>query len=94
MGQEDFVLNKETVDDESWNREDEVFADVKLTSIVDVMELIEAGKNWGKVFDSISWLQVDITDKGNAIEAPEKSQVAEKLRWGHNLSRWLTSRWL
>lgn len=38
--------NEETEDDELWDREVKVFADAKITSLVDVRELIEVGKNW------------------------------------------------
>lgn len=81
-GLQDIVLDKETRDDEPWDREDEVFVDAEFTSVVDVRGLIEARKNWGKVFDKIPWLPIDITDKGNAIEGPKELQVAEKLMWG------------
>lgn len=47
-GPEDFVLDKETKDDEPWDRDNEVFADIKLTCVVDVRELIDVGKNWGR----------------------------------------------
>lgn len=56
-----------------------MFADTKLTNIVDVRELIEAKKNCGKVFDPIQWLPVDITNEGNAIEALEELEVAGKI---------------
>lgn len=42
---------------------EEVFADAKLTSRVDVIELIDAGKNQGKVFVLILWLLVNVKDK-------------------------------
>lgn len=44
-GLEDFVLGEETKNDEPWDREDKVFVDAKLMSVVDVVELSEPGKN-------------------------------------------------
>lgn len=67
-GPEDFALDKETEDNELWDRVDEVFADAEFMRVVDVRELIEPGKNLGKAFDLISWPQVDIINEWNAIE--------------------------
>lgn len=71
MGPGDCV-DEEIENDEPWDKEDEVFANAKLTIVVDVKELIEAKKNWGEVFDLIFWSSVDITDKRNAIEASKE----------------------
>lgn len=70
IGSGGFVPDEEIEDNKPWNKEDEVFANAELTGVVDVRELVEAGKHWGKVFDLMSWPLVDITDETNAIELP------------------------
>lgn len=86
-GLEDFVSNEQIEEDEPWDRDDEVFADIELTSVIDVRELIEPWKKWGKVFDPILWPPVYITNKGIAIEGPKEAQVVEKIEVGINWVR-------
>lgn len=84
LREEDFMLDEETEDDEPWDREDEVFANAKLTRTVDVRELIEARKNWGKLFDLILRLIVNVKDEGDAIKVQEEPQVVDKVEVAHN----------
>lgn len=77
--------NEETEDDELWDREVKVFADAKITSLVDVRELIEVGKNWEKVFALILSPPVDIICEENVLKL-QSHKLLKKLWCKHNSS--------
>ena len=77
-----FIPTEDVEEEVPQDREEEVLADENLHVVVDIKDLVIAGKEWGKAFDPIPWPPVDESDEGDVIEAPEELGEINKLQLG------------